>query len=73
MLQPQLQPEHLGEQRVVPVPPGPDRLDERVRAHQRRQDSPGPRIAGQVHGGIGFTCSRMLVLSSNSRTAAARR
>ncbi len=49
----QLQAEHLGEQRVVPVPPGPDRLDKRVRPRQGHQDLRGLLIAGQVDRGIG--------------------
>ena len=52
MLAPQLQPEHLGEQAVVPVPPGSDRLDERVRVHQARQGCRSLVIAGQLDRGI---------------------
>ena len=53
MLAPQLQPQHLGEQRVVAVPPGPDRLDKPVRVRQGRQDCRGLLVAGQFAGGLG--------------------
>ncbi len=53
MLVPQSQPEHLGEQRVVAVPPGADRLDQRVRAGQGGQNARGPVIAGQFDGSSG--------------------
>src|SRR5271154_7441925 len=36
-LAPQFQAQHRGEQRVVTVPPVPDRADERIRLRQRRQ------------------------------------
>ena len=52
ILAPELQPQHLGEQRMVPVPPGPDRLDKPVRARQSRQDCRGPLVAGQFAGGL---------------------
>ena len=51
LLQPQTQ--HLGEQRVVAVPSGPDRLDKRVRVRQGQQDCRGPLVAGQFAGGLG--------------------
>ena len=53
MLEPQLQAQHLGEQGVVAVPARGQRLDERVRAGQGRQDSGGVLVAGQLDGDIG--------------------
>ena len=53
MLVPQPQPEHLGEQRVVAVPPRADRLDQRVRVRQGGQDACGLVIAGQFGGRLG--------------------
>jgi len=53
MLAPQLEAQHLREQRVVAVPPAPDRLDKRVRVRQRRQDSRDLLITDQFAGGFG--------------------
>ena len=53
MLVSQPQPERLGEQRVVAVPPGADRPDQRVGARQGRQDAGGLIIPGQLDGGRG--------------------
>src|SRR4029077_4435345 len=53
VLVPQLQPQHLGEQRLVAVPPVPRRLDERVRVRDGRQDGAGPLVTGQLAGGLG--------------------
>jgi hypothetical protein len=53
MLAPQLQAQHFGEQCAVAVPPGPDRLDERVRPHQSRQDSRGLLGAGRFNSRFG--------------------
>ena len=52
MFAPQLQAQHLAEQRVVAVPPGPERLDKRVRADQGRHDSRCPLVTSQFDGGI---------------------
>jgi hypothetical protein len=53
MLTPQLQAQHFGKQCVVAVSPGPDRLDERVRPRQGRQDSRGLLGAGRFNGRFG--------------------
>ena len=53
MLEPQLQAQHLGEQGVVAVPAGGQRLDERVRVGQGREDSGGVLVAGQLDSAIG--------------------
>ena len=53
-LAPQLQPQHLREQRVVAIPPAPGRLDERVRARHRRQNRAGLLVAGQFAGRFGI-------------------
>jgi hypothetical protein len=53
MLTPQLQAQHFGEQCVVAVLSGSDRLDERVRPRQGRQDSRGLLGAGRFNGRFG--------------------
>ena len=54
VLAPQLQPQHLCEQRVVAIPPAPGRLHERVRASHRRQNRTGLLVAGQFAGRFGI-------------------
>ena len=53
-LAPQLQPQHLCEQRVVAIPPAPGRLDKRVRARHCRQNRTGLLVAGQFAGHFGI-------------------
>ncbi len=50
---PELQPEHLGEQRVIAVPAVMERLDQRVRLRQRRENVPRIVITGQFGGDPG--------------------
>ena len=69
VLVPQLEPQHLGEQRVVAVPPAPDRLDKRVRPRDREQGPAGLLVAGQLAAASALTCSRMDVASRTSRTS----
>ena len=54
VLAPQLQPQHLREQRVVAIPPAPGRLDKRVSARHRRQNRTGLLVAGQFAGRFGI-------------------
>ena len=53
ILAPQLQEQHLSEQRVVAVPPAPGWLDKRVRPRHRQQDPAGPLVTGQLAGDLG--------------------
>lgn len=48
----ELQPQNLGEQRLVAVPPGLGRLDEPVRLGYRPQDCRGLLVAGEFAGGL---------------------
>jgi hypothetical protein len=50
---PQLTTQYLREQRVVAIPPAPDRLDKRVGARQRPQDAAGIFVTAQLDGGFG--------------------
>ena len=52
-LAPQPATQYLREQRVVAIPPAPDRLDQRVGVRQRPQDAAGLVVAGQLGGGFG--------------------
>ena len=53
MLTPRRQAQHFGKQCVVAVSPGPDRLDERVRPRQGRQDSRRLLGVGRFNGRFG--------------------
>ena len=52
-LAPQPATQYLREQRVVAIPPAPDRLDQRVGVRQRPQDAAGLVVTGQLGGGFG--------------------